>query len=178
MSEAVSPPPFSWSLASLKDRPLRYLGIAAAILVRYFMGLFFFAAGINKLRNGWMWTDYLKGVFEQRIAELSAIQPSAIEAFGLLYLKHFALPFYPLCAVAVSLGELYVGLACFLGLTARWGGAVALFIMVNFAIGGYYDASLLPLMALALVIALTPSGHWLGLDRRMAAKYPRAIWFR
>jgi uncharacterized membrane protein YphA (DoxX/SURF4 family) len=172
-------PPFSWSMADFRAHPGRYIGVALAVFVRYFMGLFFFAAGINKLRNGWAWTDYLKGVFEARINDLTALTaPSAIESFGLLYLQHFALPFSRLCAIVVTVGELYVGIACFLGLTARWGGWAALFIMFNFAVGGYYDASLLPLMALALAIALTPSGQWLGLDRRFLARHPGSMWFR
>ncbi|MDX2142850.1 MAG: DoxX family membrane protein [Rhodospirillaceae bacterium] len=180
MTDATAtPPPFSWSMATLRARPGRVIGIGLAVFVRYFMGLFFFAAGINKLRNDWAWTDYLKGVFEARINDLTALaSPTAIESLGLLYLQHFALPLYPLCAVVVTAGELYVGIACFLGLTSRWAGWMALFIMVNFAVGGYYDASLLPLMVLALVIALTPSGHWLGLDRRYLARYPGSRWFR
>ena len=169
---------FSWSRASFKERPLRYIGISAAIFVRYFMGLFFFFAGLNKIRNGWMWTDYLKGVFEARIADLGNVDLSAIEAFGQMYLKVFALPLYMPIAYIVALGELYVGIACFVGLTSRWAGAMAFFLMFNFAIGGYYDASLIPLCLLALVIVFTPSGHWLGMDRRMSAKHPGSIWFR
>jgi thiosulfate dehydrogenase (quinone) large subunit len=177
MSERVMAP-FSWSLTSLKTKPLRYVGVAAAVFVRYFIGLFYFFAGLNKVRNGWLWTDYLKGVFEARIADLNKLDMSAIESFGLMYLENFALPFYQPIAYIVGVGELYVGIACFLGLTSRWAGAVAFFLMFNFAIGGYYDASLLPLMALALVIILTPSGHWLGLDRRYAARYPASLLFR
>ncbi len=173
-----TPAAFMWSRTSFKERPLRYIGVSAAIFVRYFMGLFFFFAGVNKIRNGWMWTDYLKGVFEARIADLGKADQSAIDAFGLMYLKVLALPFYVPIAYVVALGELYVGIACFAGLTSRWAGAMAFFLMFNFAIGGYYDASLIPLCLLALVIVFTPSGHWLGMDRRMAAKYPGAIWFR
>lgn len=170
--------PFSWGLVSFKEKPLRYIGISAAIFVRYFLGLFYVFAGINKVRNGWMWSDYLKNVFEARIADLQKLDMTALEGFGLLYLQNFGVPFYVPIAYVVGLSELYVGLACFLGLTSRWAGGVAFFLMFNFAIGGYYDASLLPLMALALVLVFTPTGHWLGLDRRMAVKYPNAIWFR
>lgn len=169
---------FSWGLASLKDKPLRYVGISAAIFVRYFIGLFYFFAGINKFRNGWMWSDALKIVFETRIADLQKLDMNVIESFGLLYLQNFAVPFHLPIAQIIGLGEFYVGIACFIGLTSRWAGGVAFFLMFNFAIGGYYDASLLPLMALALVLVFTPTGHWLGLDRRMAATYPNAIWFR
>jgi thiosulfate dehydrogenase (quinone) large subunit len=178
MSDMPVTASFSWSLSSMKERPLRYLGVASAIFVRYFMGLFFFAAGLNKVQKDWMWSDYLKEVFQARIADLHKLEPSAINSFGLQYLEHFALPLYVPIAYIVSLGEFYVGIACFLGLTSRWAGAVAFFLMFNFAIGGYYDSSLLPLMALALVIVFTPNGHWLGLDHRYAVRYPRSILFR
>jgi thiosulfate dehydrogenase [quinone] large subunit len=178
MSDLAAPSPFSWSLASLKDRPARYLGVAAAVFVRTFMGLFFLSAGINKVTKGWMWSDYGREVFQARIADMEKLDLMAIEAFGLMYLKLFAVPFYVPISWILSLGELYVGIACLLGLTSRWAGVMAFFLMFNFAIGGYYDASLLPLMALALVIIFTPSGHWLGLDRRWAAKHPGVIWFR
>ncbi len=174
----MSNTPFAWTRASLKEAPLRYIGVATTIFIRYFTGLFFFFAGLNKIRHGWMWTDYLKQVFEARIADLNNVEMSAIESFGRMYLELFALPLYQPIAYVVSLGELYVGIACFLGLTSRWAGAAAFFLMFNFAIGGYYDASLLPLMALGLVLVFTPNGHWLGLDRKFSAKNPASIWFR
>jgi thiosulfate dehydrogenase [quinone] large subunit len=170
---------FSWSLASLRASPMRYAGVTAVVFIRYFMGLFFFAAGINKLRNGWAWTDYLKGVFEARVNDLTALaEPTAIEAFGLMYLKVFAIPLHLPIGAIVTLGELGAGLGFFLGLCTRWSGAMAFFLMFNFAIGGYYDASLILLCGLALVLVVTPSGHWLGLDRRYALRYPSSIWFR
>ena len=176
---AVPTRAFNWSLASFRAAPLKYVGVTTVIFIRYFMGLFFFAAGINKLRNGWAWTDYLKGVFEARVADLTALtEPSAIEAFGLMYLKTFGIPLHLPIGILVTLGELGAGLGFFLGLGTRWAGAVAMFLMFNFGIGGYYDASLIPLCILALVIVLTPSGHWLGLDRRFALRYVGALWFR
>jgi thiosulfate dehydrogenase (quinone) large subunit len=47
-----------------------------------------------------------------------------------------------------------------------------------FAIGGFYDASLIVLGGIALMFILTPSGHWMGLDRRLYARYPGNLLFR
>jgi uncharacterized membrane protein YphA (DoxX/SURF4 family) len=184
MSEQALPrADFSWGLASLKERPARYAGVLFVLLVRYFLGLFYLGAGINKLRNQWMWTDRLKAVFEQRLQELIDTGALTYGEFylnyiAIPYLKYFAIPLHIPVAIAVGVGELAVAASLFLGLMTRWGGALALFLMFNFALGGYYDASLLPLCAMAALMIVTPSGRWLGLDRRYHARHPQAAWFR
>jgi thiosulfate dehydrogenase [quinone] large subunit len=65
-----------------------------------------------------------------------------------------------------------------LGLTTRWAAGVALFILLSFSAGGYYDASLVPFFLLAILMMSRPSGHWLGLDGRLSRQYPGARWFR
>jgi thiosulfate dehydrogenase [quinone] large subunit len=50
--------------------------------------------------------------------------------------------------------------------------------MAMFAIGGYYDASLIPLWLIAGLFVVLPTGHWLGLDRRLHLKHPHSIWFK
>ena len=175
--------PFQWGLASLRARPARYAGVVLVIFVRFFMALFHLGAGINKLRNGWAWTDYLEGVFTDRLAELMATGaqtygPFYLENIAIPYLKYFALPLYWPVAVVVTVFELAAGLGFLTGFATRWAGAMALFLMINFAIGGYYDASLIPLALMVVLIIVTPSGHWWGLDRRMAVRYPTAAWFK
>jgi thiosulfate dehydrogenase [quinone] large subunit len=44
--------------------------------------------------------------------------------------------------------------------------------MVNFGLGGFYDASLIPLNLIALLFVVFPTGHWWGLDRRLHQRYP------
>ena len=53
-----------------------------------------------------------------------------------------------------------------------------MFILCGFAIGGYYDASLLPFFLLNAMFLWWASGLWLGIDRPLAKRYPRSRWFR
>jgi hypothetical protein len=75
-------------------------------------------------------------------------------------------------------GELYAALGLLLGLTTRFAASVSFFILFNLAIGGYYDASLLPFFILNIVFLWQPSGLWLGLDRLLNRRYPNARWFK
>jgi len=159
-------------MAEFKARPLAYLGRAFVVFLRLFNGLFYFAAGINKFRIDWLWSDALKRVFEQRVTELPA------ESFAAAFLQTFAIPLYLPVAYVVTSVELISGATLLLGLCTRFGAAIAIGTNILFAIGGYYDASLIALTALLLPVILTPSGHWAGLDARYAAKYPQSRWFK
>lgn len=167
-----TPEAFSWGLASLKARPLRYAGVATVIFLRSFMGVFYLFAGVNKFRQGYLWSDYLKGLLEHRLTE---IDPAS---FAAAFLTEFAIPLHMPTAYVVCLGEIAAGVMLLFGVMSRLGAWIALWFIVMFGIGGYYDASLIPLGFICLLIALTPSGHWLGFDRRLHARYPRALWFR
>ena len=151
---------------------VRKIGAALAVFVRLFMGLFFFAAGVNKLRQGWMWSDRLREVFEDRLLELDPAN------FGTTFLEQIGIPFYVPIAYVITLGEIAAGVGLLLGLASRWSGALALWLIVMIGVGGYYDASLLPLALMCIVVIASRSGHTLGIDRRLAAQHPQAIWFR
>ncbi len=161
-----------WGLASLRSHPFGYFGRVVHIIFRILFGLFFLLAGINKLIGGWLISDYLKDVFLQRLTELNP------DSFPSMYLENFALPLYLLIAWIVTWGELVAGLGLILGLATRPSALVALFILVNLAIGGYYDASLLPFFILCAFFLIFPSGQWLGMDRILHRRYPDSIWFR
>jgi uncharacterized membrane protein YphA (DoxX/SURF4 family) len=160
-----------WTIERWRQRPVRMLGIVLHLLLRTLFGLFWIAAGVNKLRKDWLTTDILKQVFEDRLTEL---HPASLQV---MFLQDFAIPFYKLVAVFVTLSELYVGAALLLGLTTRWGAAVALVNLLGFSAGGYYDASLIPFFALSIMMMSWPSGRWLGLDRRLSRKHPGSRWF-
>jgi uncharacterized membrane protein YphA (DoxX/SURF4 family) len=160
-----------WTIERWRQRPVRMLGIVLHLLLRTLFGLFWIAAGVNKLRKDWLTTDILKQVFEDRLTEL---HPASLQV---MFLQDFAIPFYKLVAVFVTVSELYVGAALLLGLTTRWGAAVALVNLLGFSAGGYYDASLIPFFALSIMMMSWPSGRWLGLDRRLSRKYPGSRWF-
>jgi len=164
------PSAFSWSLRWIKHHPVRFAGIILNIVFRLLFGLFFLLAGINKLRKDWINSSILETIFLQRLTELD---PSS---FAFTYLTEFALPFYPFVAWVVTLGELAVGIGLLFGIATRLASCGGFFIIFNLAIGGYYDASLLPFFILCLIFMKYPSGHWLGFDGALHKKLPRYTW--
>jgi thiosulfate dehydrogenase [quinone] large subunit len=162
--------PFRFS--EFRAAPLRSLGVSLVLLLRYLMALFFLGSSINKLSRGWLWSDAARVVFDSRLAELDP------DTFGAKFLSNFAIPWYPLVAWVVTLSVIAVTVSFALGLMTRAGAALAVWLMVMFAIGGYYDASLIPLWLIAALFIVLPTSHWLGLDRGLHARYPSSIWFR
>ena len=148
------------------------LGITILISFRTLFALFWLAAGINKLNSEWMTSNALEEVFLQRLTELPP------DSFAVLYLNNFAIPFYQLIGWIVTLGELYSSIGLLIGLTTRCSAGVSLFILFNFAIGGYYDASLLPFFILVFLFLWYPTGHWFGMDNYMIKKYPNQVIFK
>ncbi|WP_169713954.1 DoxX family membrane protein [Oceanicoccus sagamiensis] len=92
-------------------------------------------------------------------------------------MQQFAIPLSLPIAWLVTVGEIYVAIALLLGVTTRLAAGLSFFILLNFAIGGYYDASLIPFFLLSLLFMAFSSGHWLGLDRRLHRQYPHSRWF-
>ena len=163
-------PPFRFG--EFRSAPARTLGIGVVLLLRYLMAFFFLGSSANKIGKGWLWSDYAKGVFESRLAELDP------NSFGARFLGNFAIPWYPPVAWIVTLSVVAVTISLALGLATRYGAALAVWLMVMFAIGGYYDASLIPLWVIAALFVVLPTGQWLGLDRRLHARHPDSRWFR
>lgn len=170
MSTAVDIRPLT--LSEFRTAPLRALGMSVVILLRYAMALFFFGSFLNKIRQGWLWSDYAKEIFEGRLAELDPA------SFGAQFLSNFAIPFYVPVAWVFVATTVIVTASFTLGLATRFGGVAAFWLMTMIGIGGYYDASLLPLWGIAALLIFFPTGHWLGLDRRYHARYPESPWFR
>ena len=160
-----------WTLTWIRAHPVRWLGIIAHLVLRTLFGLFWLAAGINKVQNNWLTTDYLERIFLDRLTEMPP------DSFAVFYLQTFAIPLYQPVAWVVTVGELYSAIGILFGLTTRWAAGVAFFILFNFAIGGYYDASLIPFFLLTLMFFAWPSGRWLGFDRPLAKRYPGSRWF-
>ena len=171
MTTAIDTTHSVWTAQRWRQHPVRMTGIVLHLILRGLFGLFWIAAGVNKLRKDWLTTDILRQIFEDRLTEM---HPDSLQV---MFLQEFAIPFYKLVAVFVTCSELYVGVALLLGLTTRWAAAIALVNLLGFSAGGYYDASLIPFFALAIMMMSWPSGRWLGLDRRLSHKYPGARWF-
>ncbi len=160
------------TVAEFRMAPARMLGISLVLLLRYLMALFFLGSSYNKISMGWLWSDYARGVFESRLAELDPT------TFSAQFLSQFAIPWYPLIAWVVTLSVVTVTISLALGLATRFGGALAVWLMLMFAIGGYYDASLIPLWLIAALFVIFPTGRWFGLDRRLHERHPASLWFR
>lgn len=160
-----------WSGAWMRRHPLKTAGILLALLLRVLFGIFWMAAGVNKIRKDWLTSDILKRIFEDRLTEMPP------DSFQVAYLQLFAIPLYKLVAWVVTFGELYVGIGLLLGFTTRWAAAMSFFILLNLSLGGYYDASLIPFFTLSLVFMIWPTGRWAGLDRPLSRRYPGSRWF-
>lgn len=172
MTQAVVGPQGVWKIGWMRRHPVRFTGIVLHLVFRTLFAAFWLAAGLNKIRKGWLTSDILKRIFEDRLTEMPP------DSFQVQYLQSFAIPLYKLVALIVACGELYVGIGLLLGLTTRWAAGVSLFILVNLSLGGYYDASLIPFFILSIVLMSRSSGHWLGLDGRLSRRYPKSRWFR
>lgn len=161
-----------FSLAFLRANPLRGSGIGLALVLRVLFGIFFLGGAVNKFRRNYLFGDYPLELFTKRLTE---IDPASFPA---QYLAQFIIPNYHFIGWVVAWGELAVAVGMLLGLCTRTAGLIAIFLMVNFSLGGYHDASLVVLDLIALIFVVLPTGHWWGLDRGLHARHPRAIWFK
>ena len=171
MTPAIDTAQRIWTAQRWRQHPLRMTGIVLHLMLRTLFGLFWIAAGVNKLQKDWLTTDILRQIFADRLTEL---HPDSLQV---MFLQDFAIPFYKLVAVFVTVSELYVGVALLLGLTTRWAAGIALVNLLGFSAGGYYDASLIPFFALGIMMMSWPSGRWLGLDGPLSRRYPGSRWF-
>ena len=142
------------------------------VTFRLLFGLFWLLAGINKVNDEWMTSPILENIFLQRLTELPP------DSFAVFYLTNFAIPFYQPIGWFITIGEIYSAIGLLIGLTTRSSALVSLFILFNFAIGGYYDASLLPFFILVLLFIKYPTGQWFGLDAILNRRFPNYRIFR
>ena len=156
----------------MKHNPLKKVGIIVFLVGRFLFAAFFLYGFWRKLTKGWLWSDLMLGFFTQRFGELPA------GSFQANYLEHFAIPLAFPIAWIVTVGELIIGLSLMAGFAVRINAAFALFLVLNFAAGGYYNLSLPPFMIFSVLMMLLPSGHWLGLDKQLHQRYPDSIWFK
>lgn len=163
---------FCWSYTYLRQHPFKTTGIVALLVGRYLFATLFLYGCYHKSTRGWLWTDRLKQHFLQRLTE---IDPHSFQA---AYLRHFAIPLYRPIGWIITVSQSAIGMSLVLGVAVRPHAILAAFLLLNFAAGAYYNASLPPLIIFAILLALLPSGQWLGIDHYLHRKYPDAIWFR
>ncbi|MCS6947756.1 MAG: DoxX family membrane protein, partial [Steroidobacteraceae bacterium] len=93
------------------------------------------------------------------------------------FLENLGIPYYWIFAALVTLGETAVALGLTFGFMTRGAALGAIICMLGFAIGGYYDASLIVLTLMFVPVLLLPTGRWFGLDRYLHARNPQSIWY-
>jgi thiosulfate dehydrogenase [quinone] large subunit len=162
----------AFGLALLRARPLKGIGIGFALLLRYLYGLFFLFSTINKIQRNYMFGDYPLEIFTKQLAQ---INPDGIMA---AYLKGFLIPNYHLIGATITILWAAVAVGMLLGLCTRWAAALAVFVCFNIGLGGFYDVSLIALALWAAIFIVLPTGHWLGMDRRLHEKNPQSWLFR
>ena len=89
----------------------------ALLSLRYLLALFFAGAAVNKWKQGYITSDYLQGVFLQRIEEIDP------ESFGAWFIEGIGIPHYVPLAWLVCWGETFIALGLLLGCITR--GAAA-----------------------------------------------------
>ncbi len=161
-----------WKWGWIKLHPVRFTGILLHLVFRTLFAIFWLAAGVNKVVKEWLSSDILKQIFLDRLTEMPP------DAFASLFLQNFAIPLYVLVAWVITIGELYSAIGLLVGFTTRIAAAVSFFILFGLAIGGYYDASLIPFFLLNIAFLWWQSGLWFGLDRWLLRRYPDSRWFR
>ena len=175
---------FRLSRYFIKSYPLESILFILILLLRYLYTTLFIYGFVHKIMRGWMWSDILTQHFTKRLHELLATtaSPGSLEAsiamWQASYLQHFALPLVMPIAWIVTIGELVIGVALLFGVTTRINAAFGLFMLLNFAAGGYYNETIPPLVTISILLIALPTGHWLGLDRTLNRKYPDSPWFK
>lgn len=175
---------FEWSSGYRKSHPLKTSGVVAALIVRYLYTLLFLYGFVHKIIHGWMWTGMMREYFLKRLHELQTLASitgsfeARIAPFQASYLQHFAIPLALPIAWIVTIGELIIGVCLFFGIATRLNAAFGLFLLLNFAAGGYYNLSIPILVVMSFMMMFLPTGQWFGLDRRLNQKYPGLPWFR
>jgi thiosulfate dehydrogenase (quinone) large subunit len=150
----------------------RQIGRGLLLALRYLLAAFFTFAAINKWRQEYLFTDRLRRILAERLAEIDP------ESFGAWFIEHVGIPYYEPLAWMVCWGETLIALGLLSGFMTRSSAVGAMLFMFMLTIGGYYDASLIVLTLMFLPFVLLPTGQWHGLDRRMLQRFPGSIWFR
>ncbi len=175
---------FQWKRSYLGEHKLKAAGVVFVLFLRYLYTTLFIYGFIHKIMRGWMWSDILTQHFTKRLHELlaTATWSDSVEAtiavWQASYLTNFALPLVMPIAWIVTIGELIIGIALLVGVMTRINAAFGLFMLLNFAAGGYYNETIPPLVTISILLMVLPTGHWFGFDRTLNRKYPDSPWFK
>ncbi|MDJ0928621.1 MAG: DoxX family membrane protein [Gammaproteobacteria bacterium] len=161
-----------FSFALVRSRPALGTGIGFIVVLRILYGLMWAGGAVNKFQRDYLFSDFPLKLFTQRLTELDPA------SFSARFLEGFVIPNSQLVGWIVAWGEVAIAVGLVFGFMTRIAGFGSALMCIMFGIGGYYDASLIPLILIGVLIMVLPTGHWLGLDRRLHQRYPNAIWFK
>lgn len=137
--------------AAVRSSAVRRTAVRAYLVGRYCFGAVFALGAWQKLIHGWLWTDTLQHHFVRHLESFD------LTPFQAGYLEHFAIPWYLPIAWLVTFGELAVALGLIFGVATKASGALALFLLVNFAAGGFFNTLSLPFVLFAALLVVFPS---------------------
>ncbi len=132
------------------------------------------------LGTGWYWlTADTAAEMTQQIS--GVIESGRTYEFFLPFLEGTVLPYAPLFAVLVTMGELFVGLSLTFGVATRLGAAVGMFLAFNYAC--LYGNTLLPVegnwlyFCYLIPVLVGAGGRSFGLDYWLHKRWPHLpIW--
>jgi len=147
----------------------RYAAVLAGL--RIYAGLAWFSHGFGKLTNA-HWAGQ-GGFYENILKQMSSGTSGPYHDF----VVNTALPHAALFSGLVAWGETLTGVSLILGLVSRFGGAVGVFLALNYWIAkgdftNWNSIGALDLVhvALSLVNVILPTGLVFGLDGIIAAR--------
>lgn len=155
------------------------------LLLRLYVGAFYFQTGANKFAKGDWGLEYADNLIATvREATQLAADPAASHGpfqFYAWFLESVVLPNPYLFTLLVTWGELAVGVSLFFGLASRLGAGVAIFLSLNFALMSGRAIWLPGLDAILIFACLTllwtASGRHFGFDYFFNNRWPKAgIW--
>jgi uncharacterized membrane protein YphA (DoxX/SURF4 family) len=144
------------------------------VLPRLFLGVNFSVAVFGKLHGPVPFQVALAGF-------LTHMQPNQLPVYQ-SFVQSVVLPHAATFAFLVVAGELYVAVAMLFGVTTRLGALVAAFLVLNYMLAkganlwtpSSNDAAY---FILAVVVGLGSAGRVAGIDRILAARWPRVpLW--
>lgn len=154
----------------LFERPPKVLSRGIIVMLRVYLGVVMLVSGINKMTASPPWTP-------QRQVE-NAVTGRA-HAFYKPFLQNVVLPHADLFGALIRWGETLVGVALITGTLTRLACVGSMIMLLNYMLmkgalpwqsGNDFAYSMI-----GLAVLLGAGGRTLGLDARLAARWPQGI---
>lgn len=151
----------------------KYLGhIWPIALLRIYTGMFFFNAGMHKLKSGFLESPQLTDILKKWI-ESGVMDPGYA-----IFIQNHVLTHWKIVSSLVVFGEIGVGLAFIVGFMVRPAALAAILMNVNFLLAAGNPAATTNklFIMINLTLFLVSAGRCVGLDYYFYKKI-RGIWW-